>query len=142
MAFLIAFSSDCVWLTIGIGGDDRVEREMAALYPRCRIYGVEPMVDQQAGFSNYGTVLPFAVGWLNVHIHFSSQTTEGVERAEMQLRVRVNTTYIYQTIQVMPLNEAMRDSMQTTRVDFITLDIEGFEYTIMRALEVSEALSG
>lgn len=60
----------------------------------------------------------------------------------MQLRVRVNTSYMYQTIPVVPLNKAVRESMQTTRVDFVTLDIEGFEYTIMRALEASEALSG
>ncbi len=55
-------NDNCTWMTIGIGGDDRVEKEFKQMYPHCLVYGVEPSADQYAQFEKYGRVLPFAVG--------------------------------------------------------------------------------
>jgi hypothetical protein len=54
--------NNCTWLTIGIGGDDQVEKEFKRKYPHCQVYGVEPSDDQYAQFEKYGRVLPIAVG--------------------------------------------------------------------------------
>jgi len=44
------YSKNCLWLTIGIGGDDLVEKEFKQKYPQCQVYGVEPSNDQYATF--------------------------------------------------------------------------------------------
>lgn len=61
-----AFKNDdttpCYWLTIGVGGDTQVEKEMKTVHPKCKIYGIEPSSDQHKDFDKYGTIIPHAVG--------------------------------------------------------------------------------
>lgn len=52
----------CIWLTVGIGGSDVVEREFKYNYPGCKLFGVEASPDQYAGFEKYGQVIPYGVG--------------------------------------------------------------------------------
>ena len=54
--------SNCVWVTVGIGGDDLVEKMFKERYPGCKLFGVEASPDQYAGFEKYGTVIPHGVG--------------------------------------------------------------------------------
>ena len=52
----------CIWLTVGIGGDDVVEQEMKNNYPGCKMFAVEPNPNQYAGFRKYGQIIPHGVG--------------------------------------------------------------------------------
>jgi hypothetical protein len=61
-SFLNNNLTDCYWLTIGIGGDSEVEKEMNAAFPKCKIFGVEPSPEQAGDFGKYGTVIPLAIG--------------------------------------------------------------------------------
>ena len=54
--------NNCVWITVGIGGDDLVERLFKEKYPGCKLYGVEASPDQYAEFQKYGQVIPHGVG--------------------------------------------------------------------------------
>ena len=54
--------SNCVWVTVGIGGDDLVEKMFKTKYPGCKLFGVEASPDQYAEFEKYGTVIPHGVG--------------------------------------------------------------------------------
>ena len=54
--------SNCVWITVGIGGDDLVEKLFKEKYPSCKLYGVEASPDQYAEFQKYGQVIPHGVG--------------------------------------------------------------------------------
>lgn len=54
--------ANCNFLTIGIGSTSQAEREFHALYPHCRIFGIEASADAYGDFEKIGKVLPYAVG--------------------------------------------------------------------------------
>ena len=44
----------CVWITMGINGDSQAEKEFKLQYPGCRLFGIEPRLDQYTEFQEYG----------------------------------------------------------------------------------------
>ncbi len=54
--------ANCNFLTIGIGSTSQAEREFHALYPHCRIFGIEASAEAYGNFEKIGKVLPYAVG--------------------------------------------------------------------------------
>uniref|UniRef100_A0A1I7XX51 Methyltransf_21 domain-containing protein n=1 Tax=Steinernema glaseri TaxID=37863 RepID=A0A1I7XX51_9BILA len=105
--------SDCRWLTIGIGGDDNVEKEFKEKYSECLLYGIEPNKKDHAGFSKYGTVIPHAVGTSNIN------------------------GYIYETamLKIEPLSKLLDTYAKSRFIHYASLDIEGFEYTLLRSMQ-------
>ena len=65
--------NECNWITVGIGGDDQVERLFKEKYPDCRVFGVEASPDQYAHFDIYGTVIPFGVGGFQILVSSSNR---------------------------------------------------------------------
>ena len=43
----------CVWITMGIKGNRQVEKEFKLKYPGCRLFGIEPRLDQYTKFRKY-----------------------------------------------------------------------------------------
>lgn len=100
----------CKWLTVGIGGDTLVEKEFHQLYPQCKIFGIEPSPDQYLDFMNYGAVIPAAVG---------------IEPGNLTMRLRIGETYQQRKVPIVPLMQLLDNYVQTRRVTFATMDIEG-----------------
>jgi len=113
-------NNNCKWLTIGIGGDVQVEREFIKLYPRCRLYGIEPSRDQSQDFLSYGTVIQHAVG---------------AQRGRLTMRLRENGGYVNREVAIEPLHETLDRHLHSRLVHFATLDIEGGEYGILQQLK-------
>uniref|UniRef100_A0A914XJU9 Methyltransferase FkbM domain-containing protein n=1 Tax=Plectus sambesii TaxID=2011161 RepID=A0A914XJU9_9BILA len=115
-------STACYWLTIGIGGDTEVEKEMISVYPQCKIFGIEPSPEQAADFEKYGTVIPLAVG---------------IKPGNLMMRLRQNTGMRYKNKQVpvTPMHQVLDEYIGSRLVHFATLDIEGFEYKILDSLK-------
>uniref|UniRef100_A0A914W3X3 Methyltransferase FkbM domain-containing protein n=1 Tax=Plectus sambesii TaxID=2011161 RepID=A0A914W3X3_9BILA len=119
-----AFKNDdlvpCYWLTIGVGGDTLVEKEMKTLYPKCKIFGVEPSPDQYLDFEKYGTIIPLAIG---------------IKPGNLTMRLRKGTGYKNVIVPITPMFQVLDDHVGSRLVHFATLDIEGFEYPILDALK-------
>ena len=52
----------CIWITIGIGGNSQVEKQVALKYPGYKMYGIEPRPDQYGDFQKYGRIFPYRFG--------------------------------------------------------------------------------
>uniref|UniRef100_A0AC35EYI7 Methyltransferase FkbM domain-containing protein n=1 Tax=Panagrolaimus sp. PS1159 TaxID=55785 RepID=A0AC35EYI7_9BILA len=117
--------SKCTWLTVGIGGDDDVEKAFKEKYPKCQIFGIEASPDQYANFEKYGTVIPYGVG----------VTSENVT-----LTVRKIERYHNETIKVFAFSELLDNFVKSRLVHYMTIDIEGFEFGILEALLPSKKL--
>jgi hypothetical protein len=53
----------CVWLTIGIGGELATEEQVFKnVYPDCQIFGIEASESSYGNFAEIGTIIPHAVG--------------------------------------------------------------------------------
>uniref|UniRef100_A0A7E4ZZ52 Methyltransf_21 domain-containing protein n=1 Tax=Panagrellus redivivus TaxID=6233 RepID=A0A7E4ZZ52_PANRE len=95
---------NCIFLTIGIGGNIQVEKEFKQAYPECNVYGIEPRVSQISDFDKFGTVIPFAVG---------------VKNATIDLMVAMPT---------------LLDAYLKTRfIHYATIDVEKAEFPILEA---------
>uniref|UniRef100_A0AC34F5J2 Methyltransferase FkbM domain-containing protein n=1 Tax=Panagrolaimus sp. ES5 TaxID=591445 RepID=A0AC34F5J2_9BILA len=117
--------SKCIWLTVGIGGDDQVEKLFKEKYPECQIFGVEASPDQYANFSNYGTVIPYGVG---------------VKSGNFTLTIRKNESYHDETVKVFAFPKLLDKFVKSRLVQYMTIDIEGFEFGILEALLPSKKL--
>ncbi|KAE9548165.1 hypothetical protein FO519_008626 [Halicephalobus sp. NKZ332] len=109
----------CNWITVGIGGDSQVEKLFHERYPGCKIFGVEASEDQYAEFKSYGTVIPYGVG---------------VENGTFKLTVREGKNYYKKEVQVLAMSNLLDKYLGTRKVQYMTIDIEGFEYFILEAL--------
>ncbi len=87
-------SPQCNWLTIGIGGDTKVEKEMAKNYPSaCRIYGIEANPAQAMDFADFGTVIPVAVGLKLENLSMTLLTSKGYHRTPVQVHPLHNVIF-------------------------------------------------
>lgn len=112
----------CHWLTIGIGGDTKVERVFGEKYGNsCRVFGIEPDKVQSKGFEKFGTVIPKAVGVYP-------------NKSDLVIRNNNGKGYHHETLMVVPLHELLDQYLHTRTVHFATLDIEGFEMPILKSL--------
>uniref|UniRef100_A0A914ZB09 Methyltransferase FkbM domain-containing protein n=1 Tax=Panagrolaimus superbus TaxID=310955 RepID=A0A914ZB09_9BILA len=109
----------CIWLTVGIGGDDKVEELFKKKYPACQIFGIEAESSQYANFDKYGTIIPYGVGVKN-------ETTE--------LILRTKTNYKQTKVEVLALPYLLDKFVQARQIHYMTIDIEGFEFGILEAL--------
>uniref|UniRef100_A0A914VKT7 Methyltransferase FkbM domain-containing protein n=1 Tax=Plectus sambesii TaxID=2011161 RepID=A0A914VKT7_9BILA len=124
-----AFKNDdlvpCYWLTIGVGGDTQVEKEMKAAYPKCKIFGVEPSPDQYLDFEKYGTIIPLAIG---------------IKPGNLSMRLRKGNSYKNVNVPITPMFQLLDDNVGSRLIHFATLDIEGFEYPIIDALKYGKPI--
>ncbi|KHN78671.1 Uncharacterized protein C28H8.8 [Toxocara canis] len=111
---------DCRFLTIGIGGTSYAEAQFSHIYPKCKIYGIEPSTDQYANFRRYGTVIPHAVG-----------ATDEVAT----LSFLKNGTYVIVKSKVHAIHKVLDKYVGSRFIHFTTMDIEGFEYRILDQME-------
>uniref|UniRef100_A0A7E4UTG6 Methyltransf_21 domain-containing protein n=1 Tax=Panagrellus redivivus TaxID=6233 RepID=A0A7E4UTG6_PANRE len=111
---------NCIFLTIGIGGDIQVEQEFKQAYPECQVYGIEPSVSQIADFDKYGTVIPYGVGVENATIELTLRKTAG--------------EYKKQNVTVVAMPTLLDAYLKTRFVHYATIDIEGAEFPILEAL--------
>uniref|UniRef100_A0A914E1V9 Methyltransferase FkbM domain-containing protein n=1 Tax=Acrobeloides nanus TaxID=290746 RepID=A0A914E1V9_9BILA len=118
---------ECKWLTIGIGGDTLVEKQFKQKYPKCQLYGVEPSPSQFIDFDKYGTVIPYGVG---------------IEASTIPLIIRDDTnSYVTKNVSVIPLEKLLDRFLHTRTVHYMTIDIEGFEYSILNELLPGKAFA-
>ncbi|KAK0394986.1 hypothetical protein QR680_001045 [Steinernema hermaphroditum] len=110
----------CRWLTIGIGGDSRVEKELKEKYPECAVYGIEPVDQQVSDFGKYGTVIPRAVGPTSDNLPMKVRNEKG--------------GYDTVTLHIEPLSKLLDQFVQTRLIHYATLDIEGFEFPILESM--------
>ncbi|KAE9551070.1 hypothetical protein FO519_005707 [Halicephalobus sp. NKZ332] len=118
--------SQCIWLTIGIGGDTQVEKEFKEKYPRCSVYGIEASPDQYADFKKYGTIIPYGVA---------------AETGSFSLTVREGVQYNKKDIKVLSMVDVLDRFIGQRIVHYMTIDIEGFEYSILEQLLEGKLLS-
>uniref|UniRef100_A0AC34G4X6 Methyltransferase FkbM domain-containing protein n=1 Tax=Panagrolaimus sp. ES5 TaxID=591445 RepID=A0AC34G4X6_9BILA len=111
--------SQCKWLTIGIGGTSNSEKMFKEKYPKCAIFGVEPSPDQYANFKDYGTVIPFAVGAVS---------------ESFNITVRKGKRYKIIKMPVLSMADMLDKFLQTRVIHYLTIDIEGFEFSILQEL--------
>ncbi|KAE9549372.1 hypothetical protein FO519_007416 [Halicephalobus sp. NKZ332] len=118
--------ANCHWLTVGIGGDTLVEKEFKTKYPECKIYGVEASPDQYLNFADYGTIIPFGVA---------------VENGSFPLTLREGEKYITKNITVLSMASLLDEFIGTRKIHYMTIDIEGFEYSILEQLPNGRTLA-
>uniref|UniRef100_A0A7E4W9A2 Methyltransf_21 domain-containing protein n=1 Tax=Panagrellus redivivus TaxID=6233 RepID=A0A7E4W9A2_PANRE len=118
-------AQNCNFLTIGIGGDVLVETEFKLAHPECKIFGVEASPDQVAGFEEFGTVIPYGVG---------------VKNETINLVLRKAGKYVHKDVEVVAMQNLLDRYLGTRFVHYATIDIEGAEYAILKALLSGNAL--
>lgn len=64
--------TNCLWLTIGIGGETRAEKELLEQYPNCRLFGIEAG-EKTGDFIKYGNIISLAIGKLSFRSPFLHQ---------------------------------------------------------------------
>uniref|UniRef100_A0A914W7N9 Methyltransferase FkbM domain-containing protein n=1 Tax=Plectus sambesii TaxID=2011161 RepID=A0A914W7N9_9BILA len=115
----------CYWLTIGVGGDTEVEKEMKIVYPKCKIFGIEPSPDQYKDFDKYGTIIPHAIG---------------IKAGNFTMRLLKKNGYVDVLVPVTPLHQVLDEFIGSRLIHFSTLDIEGFEYSILESLKYGKPI--
>uniref|UniRef100_A0A914PMX8 Methyltransferase FkbM domain-containing protein n=1 Tax=Panagrolaimus davidi TaxID=227884 RepID=A0A914PMX8_9BILA len=108
---------ECKWLTIGIGGVASAEELFLKKYPQCSVFGADPA--DTGNFSSIGQLRPFGVG---------------IEDTNIDLTVMINGSYTKKVMKVVSLTNLLDDLVKTRFVHYLTIDIEGFEYIILREL--------
>ncbi|KAE9547362.1 hypothetical protein FO519_009424 [Halicephalobus sp. NKZ332] len=116
--------SSCTWLTIGIGGSTSIEKEFKKKYPKCKIYGIEASEDQFADFDKIGKVIPYGVG---VEAGNFVVTLRDHELTGQDPSYEKNIT-------LHPFSEILDEYVGQRLVHFVTIDLEGFEYSILEEL--------
>uniref|UniRef100_A0AC34FRE5 Methyltransferase FkbM domain-containing protein n=1 Tax=Panagrolaimus sp. ES5 TaxID=591445 RepID=A0AC34FRE5_9BILA len=111
--------SKCIWLTVGIGGDDQVEKLFKEKYPNCQIFGVEASPDQYANFESYGTVIPYGVG---------------VKNSNITLTLRSNDNYVEKIVEVLAFSDLLDNFVKSRLIHYMTIDIEGAEFDILEEI--------
>lgn len=117
---------DCLWLTIGIGSDEQVEREFKSKHPGCKIFGIEASPDQYGDFASVGTIIPYGVG---------------VNSGVFTLTVREGIHYYEKNVTVLRLTDILDKYLGKRIVHYLTIDIEGFEYSILKEILTGRILA-
>uniref|UniRef100_A0A914R4M5 Methyltransferase FkbM domain-containing protein n=1 Tax=Panagrolaimus davidi TaxID=227884 RepID=A0A914R4M5_9BILA len=107
----------CRWVTIGIGGVTAAEELFKEKYPKCSVFGIEPA--DAGNFSRIGKLIPYGVG---------------LEDAETKLTILDKGKYISKTMKVVEFTKLLDEFVGSRFIHYLTIDIEGFEYGILREL--------
>jgi hypothetical protein len=55
-------TNPCIYLTLGIGNHTQAEREFLKVYPRCKLFGVEMVPENEHDYATLGTVIHAGIG--------------------------------------------------------------------------------
>jgi len=124
-------TSECRWLTVGVGGDTMAEKLFLKRYSKCRLYGIEASPDQYSDYQQFGTIIPHAVG------PRAGNITMRLQQGNMQQH---KNKYSNIVVPVKPLAEVLDQYVNARILHFATLDIEGGEIEILRSLQKGELL--
>jgi hypothetical protein len=59
----------------------------------------------------------------------------GVSSGSLTMRLRIGNKYELRPVPIIPLNEAVEHHLHTRHLHYATVDIEGYEYPILRAMQ-------
>uniref|UniRef100_F1LBN7 Methyltransferase FkbM domain-containing protein n=1 Tax=Ascaris suum TaxID=6253 RepID=F1LBN7_ASCSU len=105
-------------LTIGIGNDTSVERRLKKTYPNIRFFGADPIYEAGKVFRNIGEYKQLGVSEKGGT--FNASVLEG-------------NKYVWRTIETVTVESLLR-AFGIAHVDFLFLDIEGAEYSVLPVL--------
>uniref|UniRef100_A0A914CF20 Methyltransferase FkbM domain-containing protein n=1 Tax=Acrobeloides nanus TaxID=290746 RepID=A0A914CF20_9BILA len=114
----------CVWLTIGIGGELATEEQVFKNeYPECRIFGIEASEKSYGDFAQIGTIIPHAVGVeeKNASVMTIDCCKDGMKFIKKELRIR-------------PLHKLLDEYVKSRIIHFAIFDIEGMENLLLDEL--------
>ncbi|KHN82812.1 Uncharacterized protein C28H8.8 [Toxocara canis] len=109
---------DGIALTIGIGNDTSVERRLKKTYPNIRFYGADPIYEAGKAFTNIGEY---------------KQSGVSEKGGSFNASVLINKKYHWRTIETITMKVLLR-AFGIAHVDFLFLDIEGTEYSVLPTL--------
>lgn len=68
-------STNCTWLTVGIGNSTQAEKEFSRLYAnRCKLFGVELVPANEDDFATLGTVIHAGIGKVEWQVYADNKT--------------------------------------------------------------------
>ncbi|KAK0426856.1 hypothetical protein QR680_009936 [Steinernema hermaphroditum] len=109
---------DLVALTVGIGDDISAERKIKSMFKNIRFYGADPIKESGLVYEDIGKYIQAGVGHVPGTLNSS---------------VFESGKYHWQDIEVITMRDLMR-KFDLNFVDFLLLDIEGAEYTVLPQL--------
>ena len=109
-------SGDYTSITLGIGNDIGVEKQLQKLLPNLKFFGADPIPESGNIFKSIGSYREIAIGSKN-----------GTENGS----VLVGGKYIGKQLNTISLVEFLTNTLPRHYVDFLNMDIEGLEYKIL-----------
>ena len=117
----------CTLVTAGIGNDVMAELRLKQHLPHCQFIGIDPIASSGALYGQVGRY---------------HQTAVAARPGVLNASVNVNATYVYQRIAVTSLASfLMAETPTGTVVDYLWMDIEGPEYSLLAQLSKNGPLA-
>ncbi|TKR59665.1 hypothetical protein L596_029303 [Steinernema carpocapsae] len=122
-------------LTIGIGDDISAEMKMKSMFKNAKFYGADPIIESGLVYKELGEYIPVTLCSKAISQLF--QTGVGFLDGHTNASVFENGKYHWEDIKVVTISQLMR-KLGLEFVEFLLLDIEGAEYSVLSPLMTIE----